>query len=152
MAQRKKTDYQRHLSYPQALLKLNEQAKRIEELEDEVNCEWAFNLQQFMDCSMIALHQEFGFGPKRCRKFEEAVKKECVLWMSMCLKEVRETSQGKGNEDFWFTQGKMDDALRKAIGSDVLPWDQRYDPVRLFKLFREMRRYKPENLKDGEVK
>lgn len=144
MAQKKKIDYQRHLSYPQALQKLGEQARRIEELEDEVNCEWAFNLQQFLDCAMIALHQQFGFGPERCRKFQEAVKTECVLWMTMCVREVRETEQGKGNEDFWFTQGKMDQALKEAAGEDILPWAERYDPTRLFKTFREMRRYKPQ--------
>lgn len=143
MAQKKKIDCQRHFTYPQALAEIKRLNDRVGILEDEVNCEWAFNLQQFLDCAMIALHQEFGFGPDRNRKFEEAVKKECVLWMTKCVREVRETEQGKGNEDFWYTQGKMDEALKKAMGEDILPWEERYDPVRLFHLFKDMRRYKP---------
>ena len=141
MAQKKGVDYQRNLSYPQALALIKKQANRIAELEFEVNEEWAFNLQQFIDCSQIALHETFGFGSDRNRKFEEAMKRNCVKWMAMSVKEVRETEQGKGCEDFWVTQHKMDEDLKAAVGN-CLPWEERYSYERLVHTFRDMRRYK----------
>lgn len=142
MAQKKKVDYQRHISFPQALNELRKKDERIAVLEWEVNNEWTFNIQQSMDCAVIALHQQFGFGPDRCQKFLEAFRENLVLWMQMSLKEVRETEQGKGNEDFWFTQGKMDEAVRAALGDAVPSWEERYSEDRLLAMLADLRRIK----------
>lgn len=142
MAQKKGIDYQRHYSYPQALAEIRKLKARVEELEWEVNVEWAFNLRQFIDCAMIALHKEFGFGADRNKRFNEALKAELVKWMAMSIKEVRETEQVKGCYDFWVTQHKMDAALSEAVG-DVQPWEERYGKDALDELVKDLRRYKP---------
>lgn len=140
MAQKKKIDFQRQLPYPMLLKRLQDQERRIEELEDEVNMEWSFNLRQFKDCAFIALHKAFGFGETRNAAFEKAVDEELVKWMRMSLREVRETEQGKDCEDFWVTQHKMDDAVREARGQGVLPWEVRYDFQHLATQMANLRR------------
>lgn len=142
MGQKKKVDYQRHLSYPAALALIRKQDERIRTLEWEVNNEWTFNIQQSMDCAAIAASEVFGCEPDACRKFIEEMKRNLVLYMQMCLKEVRETEQGKGCEDFWYTQAKMDRAVRAALGDDVPDWEERYSEERLLSVLADMRRIK----------
>lgn len=148
MAQKKKIDRPRALTYAQALQEIARLRRREAELEWDVNQEWCFNVQQCIDCMVIALHIVFGFGPERNKRLVEEFKTQLIKWMQMSLKEVRETEQGKDCHDFWETQGKMDRAVRAALGDDVPDWEQRYDEAALTEMLRDLRRIKKRVLTD----
>ena len=50
----------------------------IKQLQRDLWISKGFTLQQAMDMAMIALHEEFGFGPKYQARFEEAFRKTFV--------------------------------------------------------------------------
>ena len=50
----------------------------IKQLQRDLYVSKGFTLQQAMDMAMIALHEEFGFGPKYQARFEEAFRRTFV--------------------------------------------------------------------------
>ena len=58
----------------------------IKQLQRDLWISKGFTLQQAMDMAMIALHEEFGFGPKYQARFEEAFRKTFVEYASMCVR------------------------------------------------------------------
>lgn len=139
MAQKKKIDYQRTLSYPAALAELRKKDQRIAELELMLEHGYLVNLQNALDCSVMELHEEFGFGPVKNKRFTDGMLRRMVEYMQMSLKEVRETEQGKNCEDFWVTQAKMDNGVRAALGPDVPAWEERYSFERLIQLMARLK-------------
>ena len=70
-----------------------------------------FTLQQCKDMMLITMHEDFGWGEERLKKLSDA---------EMCL------ADAKTDKQIWFTQGKVDERLKKACGKYFVPWDERY--------------------------
>lgn len=97
----------------------------IKQLQRDLWISKGFTLQQAMDMAMIALHEEFGFGPKYQARFEEAFRKTFVEYASMCVED------GADDEKIIYTKEKVDRALKAACG-EIRPFEERYDEKNLY--------------------
>ena len=80
-----------------------------------------FTVQQCLDVALIALHNEFHFGPKMTARFESAFLDTFMAYAQMCVDDA--------------VDEKMDRALRAACGENIRPFEERYAIENLY--FRE---------------
>lgn len=113
------------------LLKQAEQQNQL--LRQEVERMKGFTLQQSLDMALITLNTEFGFGPERCALFETAFRKTFLEYAEMCVKD------GADDDQIWFTKEKVDRALRRACGENILSFDERYAPENLYLRTRDLK-------------
>lgn len=116
---------------PNAQVQLIHALKRIKQLEMDLDYIKGFTIQQSMDVAMIALNQEFDFGPKDNERFERRFKDVFVETASLCVED------GGEDPELVYTKETMDRALRVARGEDILPFDERYAMERMY--FRDSR-------------
>ena len=116
---------------PNTYLQLRQAQQRIATLEHELYYAKGFTMQQCMDIAMIALHQEFGFGPVYQDRFEKAFRQAFVDYAELCVED------SKDDDDIDYTKAVMDRALRAARGENILPFEQRYAEENLY--FRDGR-------------
>lgn len=110
---------------PNTYVQLLNAQQRIRQLEENIQIMKGFTLQQAMDMAMIALHDEFQFGPKYNERFEKAFRETFIEYAKMCV------SDGADDPEIVYTKEKVDRALRAARG-DIKPFDERYAPENLY--------------------
>lgn len=110
---------------PNTYVQLLNAQKRIRQLEENIQIMKGFTLQQALDMAMIALHDEFQFGPKYEARFEDAFRRTFMEYAEMCV------SDGADDPEIVYTKDKVDRALRAACG-DIIPFDERYAPENLY--------------------
>lgn len=79
-----------------------------------------FTLQQCKDMMLITMHEDFGWGEERLKKLSDCYDQTFMTYAEMCL------ADAKTDKQIWFTQGKVDECLKKACGKYFVPWDERY--------------------------
>lgn len=79
-----------------------------------------FTLQQCKDMMLITMHEDFGWGEERPKKLSDCYDQTFMTYAEMCL------ADAKTDKQIWFTQGKVDERLKKACGKYFVPWDERY--------------------------
>ena len=117
---------------PNTYVQLLNAQKEIRQLKIDIEFMKGFTLQQSLDIALLTLHNEFGFGPDRNAKFEEAFRKTFVEFAQMCV------DDGRDDADIVYTKEKMDRMLRAACGDDILPFDERYAPDNLYLRTRDL--------------
>lgn len=118
------------MAAPSTYVQLLNAQKAIRQLQLDLYVSKGFTIQQCMDMAMIALHEEFGFGPKYQARFEDAFRRTFVAYSEMCLED------GADDEQIIYTKEKIDRALKAACG-EIIPFEDRYDEKRLY--FRDSR-------------
>lgn len=63
---------------------------------------------------------DFGWGEERLKKLSDCYDQTFMTYAEMCL------ADAKTDKQIWFTQGKVDERLKKARGKYFVPWDERY--------------------------
>lgn len=131
----KPNTYVQLLNAQQLIQQLQQQILLLQQKNrQEVELMKGFTIQQCQDMAIIALHNEFHFGPKMSKRFESAFRGTFKEYAKMCV------ADGKDDPDIVFTKEKVDRALRAACGNDVRPFDERYAPENLYfrdKLMKE---------------
>lgn len=79
-----------------------------------------FTIQQCIDVAEITLNETFGFGAKRCRRFEDAFREAMGEFILMAL---QDDAEDKGIN---FTKGKLDQKLRKIFRDEGIWFEDRY--------------------------
>ena len=118
---------------PNTYVQLLNAQKEIRQLKIDIEFMKGFTLQQSLDIALLTLHNDFGFGPDRKAKFEEAFRKTFVEFAQMCV------DDGRDDADIVYTKEKMDRMLRAACGDDILPFDERYAPDNLYLRTRDLK-------------
>ena len=118
------------MARPSTYVLLLQAQQTIKQLQKDLYVSKGFTLQQAMDMAMIALHDEFGFGPKYQARFEEAFRRTFVEYASMCVED------GADDAQISYTKEKVDRALKAACG-EIRPFEERYDEKNLS--FRDSR-------------
>ena len=118
---------------PNTYVQLLNAQKEIRQLKIDIEFMKGFTLQQSLDIALLTLHNDFGFGPDRNAKFEEAFRKTFVEFAQMCV------DDGRDDADIVCTKEKMDRMLRAACGDDILPFDERYAPDNLYMRTRDLK-------------
>ena len=118
---------------PNTYVQLLNAQKEIRQLKIDIEFMKGFTLQQSLDIALLTLHNEFGFGPDRNAKFEEAFRKTFIEFAQMCV------DDGRDDADIVYTKEKMDRMLRAACGDDILPFDERYAPDNLYLRTRDLK-------------
>lgn len=59
-------------------------------------------------------------GEERLKKLSDCYDQTFMTYAEMCL------ADAKTDKQIWFTQGKVDERLKKACGKYFVPWDERY--------------------------
>lgn len=111
---------------PNTYVQLLNAQREIRLLQQKVEIMKGFTLQQALDMAMIALHDEFQFGPKYNQRFEAAFRRTFLEYAKMCVED------GMDDPEIIYTQEKVDRALRAACGDDIKPFDERYAPENLY--------------------
>ena len=114
------------MSKPNTYVQLLNAQKQIAELCQEVERMKGFTLQQSLDMALITLHEEFGFGPDRCAKFEQAFRSTFLDYAQRCVDDSRD------DQEIVYTQECLDRDLRAACGEDIMPFEERYSPENLY--------------------
>lgn len=73
--------------------------------------------QEAVDCARIALNEEFGFGPERCRQFMGRFNK--------VFKELCDMTEGD-TLDYEYTREKFEERMRQVDGKYYCPREERY--------------------------
>lgn len=79
-----------------------------------------FNERQALDCMILTLNRDFGFGPERVGRFLDAYIATRRELAELTMEDHRQ------DKDFWYAKDKVDKALRSACGEDYPDWDERY--------------------------
>lgn len=111
---------------PNTYVQLLNAQQRIRQLEMNIEIMKGFTLQQALDMAMIALHDEFQFGPKYNARFQQAFMNTFLEYARMCV------DDGSDDPEIVYTKEKVDRALRAACGDDIKPWAERYDLENLY--------------------
>lgn len=114
------------MSKPNTYIQLLNAQKQIAVLYQEVERMKWFTLQQSLDMAIITLHKEFGFGPDRCAKFEQAFRSTFLDYAQRCVDDSRD------DQEIVYTQECLDRDLRAACGEDIMPFEERYSPENLY--------------------
>ena len=77
-----------------------------------------FTRQLMMDVAMIALNDEFGFGPDRLKRFADKTLEVYAVYADRWNSDTKDTI---------FTREKLDRKLRQICGEHFQPWEERYD-------------------------
>ena len=121
------------MAKPNTYVLLQNAKQEIRRLQAEVDRMKGFTLQQSLDMALIALNVHFGFGPERCAEFETAFLETFMEYAKMCVED------GESDDEIWYTKEKVDRALRRACGEDILEFDQRYAPENLYLRTRDLK-------------
>lgn len=121
------------MAKPNTYVLLKNAQQQIRLLHAEVERMKGFTLQQSLDMALITLNTEFGFGPERCAAFESAFRQTFMDYARMCV------DDGESDDEIWYTKEKVDRALRRACGEDILPFDERYSPDHLYLRTRDLK-------------
>ena len=105
---------------PNTFVQLLNAQQQIRQLQQKVEIMKGFTVQQCLDMAIIALHNEFHFGPKMSHRFEDAFLETFKEYAKMCV------SDGEYDPEIIYTKEKVDRALRAACGADIRPFDERY--------------------------
>ena len=118
---------------PNTYVQLLNAQKEIRQLRINVEIMKGFTLQQSLDIALLTLHNDFGFGPDRNARFEEAFRKTFLEYAQMCVED------GQDDPDIDYTKEKLDRALRAACGDGILSFDERYAPGNLYLRTRDLK-------------
>ena len=111
---------------PSAYVQLLQAQKEIAQLRADMDVIKGFTVQQSLDMAIIALHNEFHFGPKMSQRFESAFLETCMEYAQMCLDDAGD------DPEIIYTKEKVDRALRAACGDSIRPFDERYAVENLY--------------------
>ena len=120
------------MAKPNTYVLLQNAKQAIAQLKIEVERMKGFTLQQSLDMALITLNAEFGFGPERCAAFEAAFRKTFIDCAKMCVED------GASDDEIWYTKEKVDRALRRACGDNILSFDERYAAENLYLRTRDL--------------
>ena len=124
------------MSKPSTYVLVQNAKREILRLQAEVERMKGFTLQQSLDMALITLNTEFGFGPERCAAFETAFRQTFMDYARMCVED------GASDDEIWYTKEKVDRALRRACGEEILSFDERYAPDHLYLRTRDLKEEK----------
>jgi hypothetical protein len=87
--------------------------------------------QYVHDCAIIALHEEFGFGPDRCKRFRERLK-EVLNQFDDALSAPKDKDK-MGDVDY--LRGLMDESLKQITPENekFYTFEERYPKVKRLK-------------------
>lgn len=92
-----------------------------EELEFHDLCIKTIMMQQTLDAMVLAIKEEFGAGPARFARLQEAFERKWKEFVDLGKEDV------KNDKEIWYTKDTIDRALLEAVGPDRFkPWEQRY--------------------------
>ena len=114
---------------PNTYVQLLQAQKAIKQLQYDNHVIKGFTVQQCLDVALIALHNEFHFGPKMSTRFESAFLDTFMAYAQMCVDDAVD------DPEIVYTKEKMDRALRAACGENIRPFEERYAIENLY--FRE---------------
>lgn len=115
------------MSKPNTYVQLLNAQKEIKQLQYDIQFMKGFDLRQFLDMAMIALNEEFNFGPERNKRFESVFWQTFLEYAEMCVQD------GRDDEEIAYTKGKLDRRLRIACGEDYPEFDVRYAEENLYR-------------------
>lgn len=72
-----------------------------------------------LDMVTLALGR-MGFREARFKKFDEALTEACEDYGKLILDDSR------ADKDIWYSKDKLDEELKRYVGSLFVPYDQRY--------------------------
>lgn len=119
---------------PNTYIQLLQAQQTIAQLRRDMDIIKGFTVQQSLDMAIIALHNEFHFGPKMVRRFEDAFLETFKAYARMCVLD------GADDPEIVYTKAKVDQALQAACGDNIRPFDERYALENLYfrdKLMKE---------------
>lgn len=91
---------------------------RIQAEKEQSNKETLFFTRQNMcDAAMIALHEEFGFGPERLQRFKLALQRK--------YGDLADVWNGD-TPDVEYARAAVDKKLQQCCGPYFEPWEKRY--------------------------
>lgn len=108
------------MSKPNTYVHLIQAQKTIVELRQSLDIIKAFTVQQCLDVALIALHNEFHFGPKMNGRFEAAFLDTFMEYAQMCIDDAAD------DPEIVYTKEKMDQGLRAACGDNIRSFEERY--------------------------
>lgn len=111
---------------PNTYVQLINAKKMIAQLQHDIEFMKGFSLRQALDMALIALNEEFNFGPERNQRFEAAFWAVFMDYARMCV------SDGADDPEIVYTKEKLDKRLRLAAGEDYPAFDERYDEANLY--------------------
>ena len=111
---------------PNAYAQFLQAQKAIKQLQHENAVIKGFTVQQCLDIAIIALHDEFHFGPKMNSRFESAFLETFMAYAQMGVDDAAD------DPEMAYTKEKLDRALRAACGDNIRPFEERYDPENLY--------------------
>lgn len=79
-----------------------------------------FTLQQSKDMLCITMHEDFGWGPDRLQQLLKSWDQTFMAYAQLCLDDA------KTDKKLWYTQEKVDERLKSALGEAFKPWEERY--------------------------
>ena len=90
-----------------------------QQINDRQRIAQAFEYQVMMDAALLVLHEEFGFGADRGKKFAIKLAQKRAEIARMAIKDNKDDSH------LSYTKGKIDKQLRQFI-PDLPDWESRY--------------------------
>lgn len=108
------------MSKPNTYVQLLNAKQEILQLQQRLEIMKGFTVKQCLDMAIIALHNEFRFGPKMSRRFERAFLEAFKEYAQLCV------DDGAYDPEIVYTKEKVDQALRAACGDDIRPFEERY--------------------------
>lgn len=112
---------------PNTYVQLMNAKKMIAQLQHDIEFMKGFSLRQALDMALIALNEEFNFGPERNQRFEAAFWDVFMDYARMCV------SDGADDPEIVYTKEKLDKRLRLAAGEGYPAFDERYDEMNLYR-------------------
>lgn len=114
------------MAKPNAQVLLMQAQKEIKQLQLDLYYSKGFTIQQCIDMAMIALNEEFSFGPVSNKRFEKKFRETFINYAELCV------DDGKDDEELVYTKAALDRDLVRAYGSELLPFDERYALDRMY--------------------
>lgn len=115
------------MAKPNTYVLLKNAEKEILRLRYDIEFMKGFTLRQCLDMTMIALNEEFNFGPERNKRFESVFWQTFLEYAEMCVED------GQDDKEIAYTKGKLDRRLRIACGEDYPEFDDRYAEKNLYR-------------------
>lgn len=101
-------------------------AKVEAKCDQNMHLQREFTYQQCIDNMVIILHEQFGFGPVRCKRAFDAFE-------DTFLRNARTAiDMADGDSDMSYVKGDIDRRLKEALGEYFEPWEERF-PEEIFK-------------------
>lgn len=112
---------------PNTYVQLMNAKKEIAILLQRLEYMKGFSIRQALDMALIALNEEFNFGPERNQRFEAAFWDAFMDYARMCV------ADGEDDPDIVYTKEKLDKRLRLAAGEDYPAFDERYAEMNIYR-------------------